>query len=97
MWQQSRTTETSRFVLLHYQSHVNEVHLLFNTPENDKKCNPKIFEQNRSDKGKKTISHTHIVFTPSTSTLSPWKSYIDCWECKVSIVQALGGSFHSGY
>ena len=83
----------NRFVLPHYQSHVIEVHLLFDSPENNEKFNPKVFEQKRRDKGKEASSHTHIVFTPSTSTPSPWKSYIDCRECKASIVQALGLSF----
>ena len=79
----------NRFVLRHYQSIITEVHLLFDTPGSDEDFNPKLFEQNRRDKGKEAACHNHIAFTPSTSTPNPWKYFIDCRKCKASIIDTL--------
>ena len=55
--------------------------------------NPKLFEQNRRDKGKEAACHSHIAFTPSTSTPTPWKSFFYCRKYNASIIEALGLSF----
>ena len=83
----------NRFLLPHYQLGVNEVHMLFDTPGDKNRFNPKLFEQKRRD-NKGCTTHEHVAFTPSTriATLS-WSSYIACRKCKRSIIDAVGLSF----
>lgn len=71
---------------------VNEVHLLFDTPTNVQIFNPKLFEQKKRDQGKE-ICHQHKTFTPSTTISIPWRSLIDCRQCKRSVVEAIGLSY----
>ena len=49
----------------HYQSFINEVHLLFDTPGCDENFNIKLFEQNRRDKGKEQHPVATLHFTSS--------------------------------
>ena len=81
-----------RFLLPHFQSQVKEIHLLFDTP-NSNIFNPKMFEQKRRDKGKDSAAHKHETFTPATKVPTNWRSYIDCRQCKRSIIEAVGLSF----
>ena len=53
-----------RFLLPHFKARVIEVHLLFDSP-NQQQFNPKLIEQRRRDKGHKSTDHQHINFTPS--------------------------------
>ena len=49
----------------HYQSFINEVHLLFDTPGCDENFNLKLFEQNRRDKGKEQHAVATLHFASS--------------------------------
>ena len=71
------------------------VHLIFDNPGH---CtfNPKEFEQRKRDDQKRKQSnpkskpHEHAHFSPSTPVKRPWREYINCCQCKRSIVEALG-------
>ena len=39
---------------------------------------------------KEIKDHNDIVFTPETEIPRPWHSYLECQQCKRSIVEALG-------
>ena len=81
-----------RFVLEHFQAGITEVHLLFDKPTKHE-FNPKEIEHTRRDtaKSKSTCKqHEHISFCPETPTPQVWREYIECRECKRSIVEAIG-------
>ena len=82
----------NRYLLDHYKVGVNEIHLLFDKP-NKRSFNPKMFEQGRRDNSKSNSSHQHQDFTPTTSIPANWRQYIQCRECKRSIVEAIGLAF----
>ena len=81
----------NRFVQPHYQAGVNKVHLVFDTPCN-KEFSPKSNERNRRDKLTE-VSHEHITFLPTSKLPAKWRAYIECRQCKHSIIEALGTSF----
>ncbi len=84
-----------RFVLEHFQAGVREVHLLFDKPS-AQEFNSKEFEHARRDVGKSKNTHKqheHISFSPQTPTPQLWCDYIQCRECKRSIVEAIGLSY----
>ena len=69
------------------------MHLIFDT-ERRHQFNPKCFEhQRRSDKGSSSNEHHHIAFTTVTNVPQNWRLFIQCRECKRSIIQALGLSY----
>ena len=80
-----------RFALVHYDAGATDVHLLFDKP-NQRFFNPKLFEQSRRDTESTTTTrpHQHISFTPSTQIPSNWRQYIQCRQCKWSIVESIG-------
>ena len=55
--------------------------------------NPKQFERAKWYKGKSCNQYDHIPFTPQTSIPQRWQEYLECRECKWSIVEAVGLSF----
>ena len=85
----------NRFIRPHYQSGANTVHLIFDNP-GQLTFNPKEFEQRKRDDQKKKHNnpkskpHEHAHFSPSTPVKRPWREYINCRQCKRSIVEALG-------
>ena len=83
-----------RFALEHFKAGVKEVHLIFDKPGRQA-FNPKQFEHAKrySPKGKSCNQHEHISFTPQTSIPQSWREYLECRECKQSIVEAIGLSF----
>lgn len=89
------------FLRPHYQANVKEVHLLFDTPglSSGLGFNPKVFEQTRRDQSKALQCHKHQSFTPMTplppllKNLTAWRNYIDCRQCKRSLIEAIGLSY----
>ena len=84
----------NRFIRHYYQKGGTHVHLVFDNPGKHL-FNPKELEQKRRDdkqeKGTtESKSHQHINFTPDTPIKRPWREYINCCQCKRSIVQAIG-------
>ena len=56
--------------------------------------NPKECEQRRRDDShKQKEHHTHIQFTQQTSIPNPWREYLQCHECKCSLIEAIGLSY----
>ena len=80
----------NRFALDHFKSGTREVHFVFDTPS--KSFNPKIFEQSRRD-AKTKSAHQHQDFTPNTSIPSHWREFIDCRQCKQSIIESIDLAF----
>ena len=72
---------------------MQDVHFLFDMP-NQQAFNPKMFEQGRRDINTKATAttklHQHEQFTPSTTIPSGWRQYIQCRQCKRSLIQAIG-------
>ena len=66
-----------------------EVHILFDKP-NTMEFDPKVFERTRRDNDKSKSTHKHTAFSPTTPTPQFWHEYIECRECKRSIVEAIG-------
>ena len=82
-----------RFALEHFRAGIQEVHLIFDKPGRQT-FNPKQFEHTkRYTKGKSCHQHEHISFTPQTSIPQGWQEYLQCRECKRSIVEAVRLSF----
>ena len=82
-----------RFALEYFRAGVQEVHLIFDKPGRQT-FNPKQFEHaKRYTKGKSCNQHEHISFTPQTSIPQGWQEYLECRECKRSIVEVVGLSF----
>ena len=46
----------------------------------------------RRDQGKE-LSHQHLSFSPSTKPPTNWRSFIECRQCKRSIIEAIGLAF----
>ena len=83
----------NRFITPYYLAGAKEVHLIFDT-ERRQQFNPKCFEhQRRSDKNNSSNDHHHVTFTTTTNVPQNWRSFIQCRECKRSIIQALGLSY----
>ena len=82
-----------RFALEHFRAGVQEVRLIFDKPGRQT-FNPKQFEHaKRYTKGISCHQHEHISFTPQTSIPQGLQEYLQCRECKWSIVEAVGLSF----
>jgi len=80
----------NQFLLPHYKSGVNEVHLLFDKPGRQQ-LNPKQFEHQKWSLQKKcTSEHQHCIFEPNSAIPSGWQSYLERRTCKRSIVEAIG-------
>ena len=77
-------------VVQYYQAGTSEVHLVFDKPGR-RQFNPKQF--NTEDTAR-TIQlaniHNYLTFTPDTTIPPRWQEFIDCRECKRSIVEAMG-------
>lgn len=92
---QHRTVEQYAYFLLrqfagpHFHTGTIEVHLVFDHPGRYH-FNPKDCEHQRRYGEKNKCDHTHITFTPQSTIPRPWREYIDCRECKRSLVEALG-------
>ena len=78
-----------RFIAPHFNAGAIEVHLVFDT-ESRRQFNPKCFEHERRDAGNSSDNHEHITFTPTTKVPQIWRTFIECRQCKRSIIQALG-------
>ena len=80
----------NQFVLQHYKTGVNEVHLLFDKPGRQL-FNPKQFEHRKRYLQNKTVTeHQHYIFMPHSTIPNGWQGYLDCRQCKRSIVEAIG-------
>lgn len=81
-----------RFIRPYFNQGAIEVHVIFDVPPEPGKFNPKAGEQNRRDENRTPLdsSHTHISFQPNSPLPRPWKNYIQCRQCKRSIVEAIG-------
>ena len=83
----------NRFAVPYFKRGAKEVHMIFDQP-GDQTFNPKGCEQKRRDDSHKQKEHnTHIQFTPQTTIPKPWREYLQCWECKRSLVEAIGLSY----
>ena len=71
------------FVLPHFHNHSTEVHICFDNPK-QQQFNPKECEQQRRDQACKSDleCHSHVMFTPHTTTPRPWQEYVQCRQCK---------------
>lgn len=82
-----------QFAIPYYQRGAKEVHLVFDYPGR-LTFNPKDCEHKRryNDNQAKTTAkeHCHIVFSPQSAIPRPWRAYLDCRQCKRSLVEALG-------
>ena len=80
----------NHFMKQYFQKGSKTIHLLFDNP-NTVSFNPKALEQSRRDKTN-TISkvHNHVSFSPDSEIKRPWRDYINCRQCKRSIIEALG-------
>ena len=82
-----------RFVLPQYSAGAREVHLVFDI-KGQNKFNPKCFEQARRDQhSSNSDGHYHVQFTPITKIPTGWRGYIECRQCKQSIIEAIGLSY----
>ena len=79
-----------QFVLPHYRAGTEEVHFLFNDPGRHL-FNPKDCEHQRRYDGKCNANeHTHVMLSPQSEIPRPWRQYLNCKQCKRSIVETLG-------
>ena len=93
-----RTTKTiteyamflhNRFFVPHFRNDAKEIHLIFDAPK-QQSFNPKMFEQERRDQGHASNStHEHIAFTPTTQLPTKWREFLECRQCKRSIIEAI--------
>ena len=81
-----------RFALKYYQAGVSEVHLIFDEPGRQA-FNPKVFEHSKRDQKSISKIHEHVTFTPDAATPSTWRDYIECRQCKRSLIKAIGLSY----
>lgn len=65
----------NRFVTLHYQAEVKQVHVLFDAPSQGK-FNSKVYEQKRRDDSSCKSNHEHITFQPCTKVPKAWRTFI---------------------
>ena len=79
----------NQVVVQYYKAGTNEIHLIFDKPGRQK-FNPKSFEHHRQYNKKSISQHQHCSFTPATTILPRWQEYLDCRECKRSIVESIG-------
>ena len=84
----------NRFALEQFCQGVNEVHIVFDKPGRQP-FNPKQFEHVKRDKKNRCTNtqHEHIEFTPHTPIPQAWRDYINCRQCKRSIIEAIGLAF----
>ena len=80
-----------QIVVPHYQIGTKKVHLVFDHPQR-LSFNPKDCEHSRRYGQSKstTKDHNHIKFTPDSAIPRPWREYLECRQCKRSLVEALG-------
>ena len=79
-----------RFAIVHYKAGTAQVHIIFDKPIEGNFL-PKMFERQRRDVIE--CNHMHIVFTPDTPIPNGWRKYIDCRQCKRSIIEAVGAAY----
>ena len=80
----------NQFALQHYKTGVNEVHLIFDKPGRQQ-FNPKQFEHHKRSLQHKTVNeHQHYTFMPHSTIPNGWQAYLECRQCKRSIVEAIG-------
>ena len=79
----------NRFIAPHFNAGATEINLVFDT-ETRRQFNPKCFEHQRRDTGSSLNNHEHIEFIPTTKIPQAWRTFIQCRQCKRSIIQALG-------
>ena len=84
----------NRFFSPHYRAGAAEVHLVFDTPSRQQPFNPKCYEHKRRDQ---RHNNEHLSFFPNTQIPNSWKSYVDCRNCKRSVIEALGLSLGLSY
>ena len=80
----------NQFVLQHYKIGVGEVHLIFDKPGRQQ-FNPKQFEHHKRYLQNKAVTdHQHYSFMPHSIIPNGWQGYLECRQCKRSIVEAIG-------
>ena len=86
----------NRFVSEHFKAGVNEVHIVFDTP-NTQAFNPKQFEHSKRHSTPST-QHEHASFSAMSDIPQAWREYLECRRCKRSLTEALGHAFlQKGY
>ena len=78
----------NQFVLKHYKSGILEVHLIFDKV-NRQLFNPKQFEHGKRY-SKNNTDHQHRSFSPESDVPNKWQEFLQCQQCKRSIVEAVG-------
>ena len=78
----------NQFILQHYKAGTSEVHLIFDKVYRQL-FNPKRFEHVKRY-SKNSSDHQHCPFTPETNVPNKWQEYLQCQQCKRSIVEAVG-------
>ena len=74
----------------YYRSGTDEVHLIFDKPGRQP-FNPKSSEHHRRyNKNKSNNDHQHCCFSPTTTIPPKWQEYMDCQQCKQSVVESIG-------
>lgn len=78
-----------QFAMPHFSRGTKEVHFVFDYPS---RCefNPKECEHKRRYKETGNGKHSHIEFEPESQIPKPWCTYLNCRQCKRSIVEAIG-------
>ena len=99
-----RTTKTiteyamflhNRFFVPHYRNNAKEIHLIVDAPK-EQSFKPKMFEQERCDKGHASnCTHEHITLKPTTQPPTKWRECLECRQCKRSIIEAINIGIHA--
>ncbi len=83
----------NRFFVPHYRNNAKEIHFVFDAPR-EQPFNPKMFEQEHCDQGHvSNATHQHITFTPTTQPPAKWREFLECRQCKRSIIEAITLAF----
>ena len=78
----------NQFILQHYKAGTSEVHLIFDKVYRQL-FNPKRFEHVKRY-SKNSSDHQHCSFIPEANVPNKWQEYLQCQQCKRSIVEAVG-------
>ena len=78
----------NQFIAQHFKEGTLEVHVIFDKA-NKLPFNPKHFEHIKRY-SKHNPDHQHCSFSPETPVPNSWQEYLQCQQCKRSIVEAVG-------
>ena len=77
-----------QFVTQHFKAGVLEVHLVFDKVRRQP-FNPKQYEHKKRYSHNNN-DHQHSSFNPITSIPNNWQEYLQCPQCKQSVIEAIG-------